>query len=137
MNRHFCIAVALAIFVCVDTQAQVPARRAENDASELVTRVYRVTDLVLETRDYSFSGIDLPGLGTNDRIGFTRSMGGGGIIGGGMGGFGGGGMGGGGMGGASGGMSSVHDEIRVAQANEYGGGEVEVGACELKALGCG
>ncbi len=139
MNRHFCIAFALTIFVCVAAEAQVPARRAANDESELVTRVYRVTDLVLETRNYAFSGIDLPGLGTNDRIGFTGAMGGGGMMGGGMGGFGGGGMGGEAWAArvAACFLSMTKSAWPKPMNLEVVAAKVEVAACELKARGCG
>ena len=124
MQRHFLVTVTLVMFPWGHAHAQF-ARQPANDAGgELVTRVYRVTDLVLETRNYSFSGIDLPEL-TNGSVGSSGFMGGAG--GGGGGGFGG--------GTSSGGVFAVNDDFRLAQFQSPGTGAAMFGGTPSRRAG--
>ena len=56
----------MALFVLLPATngwSQAVARKEAEP--ELITEVYRVTDMVLPTPDYSFDGIRLPGSGAN------------------------------------------------------------------------
>ena len=136
-NTHLSFPL-LAVFISsLATQAAAqavrpPAGQGERraDGEELITNVYRIADMVLPAPNYSFKGIDIPGLFSgNDATGGGMGAGGfgGGLGGGGLGG------GGGGMGGMGGGFHNQPDDLSSAPQAEswlaqypgssgYGGG---------------
>jgi hypothetical protein len=112
------LGVTLAITAHLSAQ-QVDQPTAVGDDPPLVTKVYRVSDLVLPVPDYSFRGINFPGTGDSPRGGINFGGGMGGM---GMGGMGMGGMGmGGGMGGSGSGFFSVPPGATTL--GQIGGGE--------------
>jgi hypothetical protein len=108
--------MVLAIGTALAMAAEPPGGRSSELADQLnshdqqITKVYRVSDLVLPAPDYAFNGVHLPGAGPFRRR--EASSGGGGY----MGEMGGGGMGGGGMGGGGGGMGGMGGGMAVAGA---------------------
>lgn len=98
--------IPLLLVAVMAWSARAETPRHVDDAA--VTRVYRVADLILPAADYTFEGIQIPGVGTRSFVrvgpaqyhsgyGFGGAIGGGGYGGGGFGGGSGGGSGGGGL----------------------------------------
>ncbi len=130
--RSVSCAAVLLLLVTSIVSAQRRGRGSDEEGAatrppepELMTRVYRVMDLVLPTPDYSFKGVQLPG--TSARPGGVMGGGMGGMGGGTMGGMG--GMSGGGFGGGAG--SSGGGMFKVAPQNVFnqmgGGGMAPAG----------
>ncbi len=103
--------MVLAIGTALAMAAEPPGGRSSELADQLnsydqqITKVYRVSDLVLPAPDYAFNGVHLPGAGPFRRR--EASSGGGGY----MGEMGGGGMGGGG--GGMGGMGGIRNKYLI------------------------
>jgi hypothetical protein len=132
--RRFQLAALFVTWLALSAEL-ASAQQDGDDPDRLVTKVYRVADLVLPTPNYSFRGVFLPGLRGSTAAGGHEGLGGatmGGYSGGGMGGMGG---AGGGMGGG-GGFFTVPDEPSAdapsATANPASSARIESDRAILK-----